>query len=151
MATNDRFRHPGLVIAGSFLGAIALGTVLLSLPLATEAGERATVMEALFTSTSAVTVTGLVLSDTGATFTGFGQAVIAVLIQLGGLGLMTFAVLVLSALGIPVGMPQRMILREDLNQTSLSNLNVLVRVMYAGFCGSDRGIWYRQCTEHASW
>ena len=58
---------------------------------------RHRVSEAIFTSTSAVTVTGLVLADTGAAFTGFGQAVIAILIQLGGLGLMTFAVLVLGA------------------------------------------------------
>lgn len=85
--------------------------------------------EAIFTATSAVTVTGLVLKDTGAAFTGFGQAVIAILIQLGGLGLMTTAVLVLGALGIPVGMPQRLILREEVNQTSLSNLTVLVRII----------------------
>lgn len=85
--------------------------------------------EAIFTSTSAVTVTGLVLADTGAAFTGFGQAVIAILIQLGGLGLMTTAVLVLGALGIKVGMPQRLILREEVNQTSLSNLTVLVRII----------------------
>ena len=119
---------PPATLAILYLVSIVLGGALLWLPIAHN-GDIGPV-EALFTSTSAVTVTGLVLSDTGATFTGFGQAVIAVLIQLGGLGLMTFAVLVLSALGIPVGMPQRMILREDLNQTSLSNLNVLVRVIF---------------------
>lgn len=61
--------------------------------------------DALFTSASAVTVTGLVLADTGAAFTGFGQAVIAALIQLGGLGLMTFAMLVLGALAFGSGWP----------------------------------------------
>ena len=85
--------------------------------------------EAIFTSTSAVTVTGLVLADTGAAFTTFGQVVIAILIQLGGLGLMTSAVLVLGALGIKVGMPQRLILREEVNQTSLHNLTALVRII----------------------
>ena len=74
--------------------------------------------EAIFTSTSAVTVTGLVLADTGSAFTAFGQAVIAILIQLGGLGLMTTAVLVLGALGIEVGMPQRMILREEVGRVA---------------------------------
>lgn len=86
--------------------------------------------EAFFTSTSAVTVTGLVLVDTGAAFTGFGQAVITILIQFGGLGLMAFAVLILDILGIPIGMPQRLILREDLNQASLSNLIYLARIIF---------------------
>lgn len=118
---------PPLVLALAYLGFIVAGAVLLWLPVSHHG--TVTLNEAVFTATSAVTVTGLILSDTGATFTGFGQAVIALLIQLGGLGLMTFAVLVLSALGIPVGLPQRLILREDLNQTSVSNLTVLVRII----------------------
>ena len=107
MATNDRFRHPGLVIAGSFLAAIALGTVLLSLPVATEAGERATVMEALFTSTSAVCVTGLVVVDTATYWSTFGEVVILVLIQLGGLGIMTVASLTLVLLSRRLGLRAR--------------------------------------------
>lgn len=118
---------PPAVLVVSYLSFILVGAVLLWLPVSHHGAMS--VGEALFTSTSAVTVTGLILSDTGATFTGFGQAVIAVLIQLGGLGLMTFAVLVLGALGIPVGMPQRLILREDLNQTSLSNITVLTGIV----------------------
>lgn len=118
---------PPAVLGLLYLVFIVIGAVLLWLPISHH-GDIG-LAEALFTSTSAVTVTGLVLMDTGAAFTGFGQVVIAVLIQFGGLGLMTFAVLVLSALGIPVGMPQRLILREDLNQTSISNLTVLVRVI----------------------
>jgi trk system potassium uptake protein TrkH len=122
-----QLQPPALLVVFYFT-FIVIGACLLWLPISHngEIGLR----EALFTSTSAVTVTGLVLADTGAAFTGFGQAVIASLIQLGGLGLMTFAALVLSALGIPVGMPQRMILREDLNQTSLSNLTVLARIVF---------------------
>ncbi|MDO6729107.1 TrkH family potassium uptake protein [Marinovum sp. 2_MG-2023] len=119
---------PPAVLAIFYLAFIILGAVLLWLPISHHEGIG--FGEALFTSTSAVTVTGLVLADTGAAFTGFGQAVIAVLIQLGGLGLMTFAVLLLGALGIPVGMPQRLILREDLNQTSLSNLTYLARIIF---------------------
>ena len=107
-----------------YLTMVVLGGLILWTPLANTAG--ISLSDALFTSTSAVTVTGLAVVDTGTAFTGFGQAVIALLIQMGGLGLMTFAVLVLSALGIPLGMPQRIILREDLNQPSIYNLTSLV-------------------------
>ena len=100
---------PPALLSLYYMAFIILGAILLWLPISHH-GDIG-LGEALFTSTSAVTVTGLVLADTGATFTGFGQAVIAALIQLGGLGLMTFAVLLLGALGIPIGMPQRLILR----------------------------------------
>lgn len=118
---------PPALLSLFYMAFIILGAILLWLPISHH-GDIG-LSEALFTSTSAVTVTGLVLADTGAAFTGFGQAVIAVLIQLGGLGLMTFAVLLLGALGIPIGMPQRLILREDLNQTSLSNLSYIARMI----------------------
>jgi len=118
---------PPALLSLYYLAFIVLGGILLWLPISHH-GDIG-LGEALFTSTSAVTVTGLVLADTGAAFTGFGQAVIAGLIQLGGLGLMTFAVLLLGALGIPIGMPQRLILREDLNQTSLSNLSYIARMI----------------------
>jgi trk system potassium uptake protein TrkH len=113
------------LLALLYLALIAGGAVLLALPVAQTGA--VTFWDALFMSTSAVTVTGLVVVDPGTDFTFFGQAVIALLIQLGGLGLMSFAVLILSALGLPVGLPQRMILREEVNQTSLSDLTVLVR------------------------
>lgn len=74
-----------------------LGTVLLKLPIATT--EPITWIQSLFTATSAITVTGLVVVDTGTAFTPFGQVVIAFLIQCGGLGLMTFAIVTLLALG----------------------------------------------------
>ena len=118
---------PPALLVVFYLLAILIGAGLLRLPVSHTGGIGLT--EAIFTSASAVTVTGLVLVDTGSAFTGFGQAVIAVLIQLGGLGLMTFAVLVLGALGIRVGMAQRLILREDLNQTSLANLTYLARIV----------------------
>ena len=113
---------------------IVLGAVLLWLPPAH--GGEVGWSEALFTSVSAVTVTGLVVVDTGSAYTLFGQAVIAGLIQLGGLGLMVFAVLVLSALGIDVGAPSRMILREELQSggrtaTRLGGLRGIVRLVAA--------------------
>ena len=118
---------PPALLVVFYVAFIIVGAILLWLPISHHCDIG--LSEAIFTSTSAVTVTGLVLADTGSAFTGFGQAVIAILIQLGGLGLMTFAVLVLGALGIPVGMPQRLILREDLNQTSLANLTYLARII----------------------
>lgn len=118
---------PPALLVVFYSGFIVLGSVMLWLPISHNGAIG--FGEAFFTSTSAVTVTGLILADTGAAFTGFGQGVIAVLIQLGGLGLMTTAVLVLGALGIPVGMPQRLVLREEVNQTSLSNLMLLVRII----------------------
>jgi trk system potassium uptake protein TrkH len=118
---------PPAILVLVYIVFITIGGLILWLPVSHTSDIGFS--EAIFTSTSAVTVTGLVLADTGSAFTGFGQAVIAILIQLGGLGLMTTAVLVLGALGIQVGMPQRMILREEVNQTSLSNLTVLVRII----------------------
>lgn len=122
-----RLPAPAL-LAILYLCFIAAGAVVLRLPVSHHGAVGW--MDALFTSTSAVTVTGLVVVDTGSAFTFFGQAVIAFLIQMGGLGLMTFAVLLLSALGIPVGMPQKLVLREEVNTTSFSNLAVLVRMIF---------------------
>ncbi len=118
---------PPALLALIYVVCILLGAGLLMLPVSNTNGIAWA--DALFTSTSAVTVTGLVVVDTGSAFTHFGQGVIAFLIQMGGLGLMTFAVLVLSALGIPIGMPQRLILREDLNQTKIGNLTTLVWII----------------------
>ncbi|MHC9235825.1 TrkH family potassium uptake protein [Pseudooceanicola sp. 502str34] len=85
--------------------------------------------DALFTATSAVTVTGLAVFDIGTGLTLFGQAVLALLIQLGGLGLMTFAVLVLAALGLPVGITGHVYLREDLNQSSMTQVRLLMKTI----------------------
>lgn len=80
--------HPSIIFAVSFAGLIVAGTLLLLLPRATHTGITPT--DALFTSTSAVCVTGLIVVDTGSYFTQFGQTIILVLIQLGGIGIMTF-------------------------------------------------------------
>lgn len=116
---------PPAILAALYAVLIVTGAALLKLPIATPA--PITWSDAIFTAASAVTVTGLVVIDTGSQLTMFGQGVVMVLIQLGGLGLMTFAVLVLSMLGLPVSMSQRIFLREDLNQNSISDLMVLVR------------------------
>ena len=125
---------PPALLAALYACLILVGTVLLKLPAAV--ATPITWSDAIFTATSAVTVTGLVVIDTGSDLTAFGQAVVLSLIQLGGLGLMTFAVLVLRALGLPVGMRQHVLLREDLNQTSIAELLKLVAVIVriVAFC-----------------
>lgn len=84
-----QYFNPAQLFVASFLSIILIGTFLLLLPNATHTG--ISIIDALFTSTSAVCVTGLIVVDTGSYFTQFGQNVILVLIQLGGLGIMTFA------------------------------------------------------------
>ncbi|MGR3758278.1 MAG: TrkH family potassium uptake protein [Tranquillimonas sp.] len=118
---------PPAMLALMYLATIVAGTLILRLP--GVAARDLTWMESVFTATSAVTVTGLSLIETGQDLTVWGQGAVLALIQLGGLGLMTFAALILSALGLPIGMPQRVILREDLNQTSIANLLLLVRLI----------------------
>lgn len=120
-------RSPPLILLLLYAVLVGIGAGLLKLPLASIA--PTSWAEAVFTSASAVTVTGLVVVDTGSHYTVFGQAVVAALIQLGGLGLMTFAVLILSALGMPIGLPRSVTLREDLGQTSLRDLGRLVRLI----------------------
>ncbi|WP_082074709.1 TrkH family potassium uptake protein [Martelella endophytica] len=118
---------PPLVLIFIYAGFIVLGTIALKLPLATTS--PITWSDAAFTATSAVTVTGLAVVDTGSHFTIFGQAVLLLLIQIGGLGLMTFAVLILSMFGLPVGFTHRLYLKEDLNQTSATDLLALTRMI----------------------
>nr|WP_321464034.1 TrkH family potassium uptake protein [uncultured Cohaesibacter sp.] len=118
---------PPLVLVILYASLIFIGTLGLKLPLATNA--PISWSDAIFTACSAVTVTGLSVVDTGSGFTFFGQMLICILIQLGGLGLMTFAVLILSMLGIPIGFANRVYLREDLNQTSATDLLSLTRTI----------------------
>ncbi len=86
---RKEYLNPAQLFVISFLLMIFLGTLFLLLPKATHSG--ISLVDALFTATSAVCVTGLIVVDTGTFFTGFGQSVIMILIQLGGLGIMTFA------------------------------------------------------------
>nr|WP_274423484.1 TrkH family potassium uptake protein [Alkalihalophilus marmarensis] len=118
---------PPQILALGFLGAIISGTLLLLLPIATNI--PITFIDALFTATSATTVTGLVVLDTGSDFTVFGQVVIMILIKIGGLGLMAFAILIVLALGKKIGLRERILVQESLNQTSLGGMVRLVKVL----------------------
>lgn len=115
---------PPVVLALLYASLVLVGAALFRLPVATTTPIGWS--DALFMATSAVTVTGLSVIDIGSQFTGFGQVVLAVLIQLGGLGLMTFAMLIFAALGMPVGVAGQVVLREDLGQTSMYRLSKLV-------------------------
>ena len=97
-----------------------------SLPVA-HAGQPVSLLDALFTSTSAVCVTGLTVVDTGTRFSPFGQAVVLALIQVGGLGLMTFAVFVGVLLGRKVAFTDRMVIQDSMHHTPKAGVRRLVR------------------------
>ena len=116
---------PTQIIAIMFLLIIVLGTVLLSLPVASRSGISCGIFPAMFTATSATCVTGLVLFDTWTQWSGFGQAVILCLIELGGLGFMTAASFVIFLLRRKVGVRQRMVMAQAL---SISDMDGIVRL-----------------------
>jgi len=120
---------PARVLVLGFLVIILLGTLLLMLPQATVEGSL-TSLQALFTATSAVCVTGLVVVDTGTTFTTFGQVIIMLLIQIGGLGFMTMATLIFMVLGKKIGFRSRLLIQESLNQLSLQGVVHLVKRIF---------------------
>lgn len=118
-----------LVLVYGFLGLIALGTILLILPVSSKSGEPTPLVDALFTATSAVCVTGLVVVDTADYWSFFGQGVILALIQLGGFGFMTSATLFLLAFGRRVGLRERLLIRESMGLGQLGGLVRIVRQM----------------------
>ncbi|UOQ50211.1 TrkH family potassium uptake protein [Gracilibacillus caseinilyticus] len=119
---------PSQLLIFIFAICIIIGTILLRLPIATTAS--ITWLDALFTATSAMTVTGLIVVDTPVAFTIFGEIVIALLIQLGGLGIMSFAVLIYIMLGKRIGIKERLIIQQALNQTSIGGIIKLVRNLF---------------------
>lgn len=118
---------PARVLVLGFSLLILIGALLLTLPEATRDGQGLSFLNAMFTATSAVCVTGLVVVDTGTTFTTFGQLVVLALIQVGGLGFMTFATLIAIMLGKRVTFKERLVLQEALNQVSPAGVVRLAR------------------------
>lgn len=109
---------PPSLLALGFLSFIVIGTILLKLPFAHH-GELPWI-KALFTATSAVTITGLSVVNVGDSFTLFGKIVIMMLLQCGGLGFMTFAILAALSLSPKVGLKQQIMAQETIGQTSLA-------------------------------
>ena len=103
------------VIILGFLGVSLIGTVLLMLPISVQDGHGASIEDALFTSVSAVCVTGLVVRDTATYWTGFGQAVILILIQVGGLGVVSVAAFIAMISGKKFSLLQRSVLQESIS------------------------------------
>ncbi len=114
--------NPPRVLALGFGGLIIIGTILLNLPIATNSGESIGFINALFTAASAVCVTGLVVVNTAEFWSMFGQATILVLIQIGGLGVMTMATAGALIVGKRITLKERLIIKEQLNQQSMTGL-----------------------------
>lgn len=106
----------------SFLGIILIGTFLLLLPFATREGNTTTFSDALFTSVSATCVTGLVVKDTATHWTVFGQAVILMLIQIGGMGVITISVGLVGLTGKKIGLRERSTIQESISAHQLGGI-----------------------------
>lgn len=156
---GSRLSSAQIIILG-FAGVILLGSLLLMLPISTRNGQGAAFTDALFTSTSAVCVTGLVVQDTASYWTAFGQAVILALIQIGGMGVITVGVAVVTASGKKISIKQRSTMQEAISAHQVGGIVKLTGfiikmailfelfgalIMSASFCrefGIVKGIWY---------
>ena len=148
------------IIVLGFLGAILLGAFLLMLPISTADGKGATFADAVFTATSATCVTGLVVQDTATYWSYFGQAVILLLIQIGGMGVVTFAVAITVASGKKIGLMQRSTMQEAISAHQMGGIvkltgfilktSAIIEVTGAALLapafikefGVGKGIWY---------
>lgn len=151
---------PAKVMVIGFAAVILLGAFLLNLPISTKNGESIGLLDALFTATSAVCVTGLVVVDTATYWSNFGQLVIITLIQIGGLGFMTIATMFALLTKKKINLRERLLIQESLNQKDLSGMVRLTRyVILITFLiegigaillsftfipqfGLGRGLWY---------
>ena len=148
-----------IIILG-FLIVIMTGAILLMLPFSTRDLKGAPFMDALFTATSATCVTGLVVRDTATYWSGFGQAVILTLIQIGGMGVVTLAVVITIISGKKIGLMQRSTMQESIAAPQVGGIVRLTRfivktafaiellgavcmfpVFYKDF-GMGKGLWY---------
>ena len=120
------------IIALGFLSIIIIGTLLLMLPFASKDGHSAGLVNALFTATSATCVTGLVVFDTFAHWTVFGQVVILILIQVGGLGFVTLGMFLSLLLKRKIGLSEREMLHESVSAMSVSGMVKLTKEIIVG-------------------
>lgn len=127
---NTNTVNPAKVMVISFLSAVVIGALLLSMPFAVKTGTP-DVLTALFTATSAMCVTGLVVVDTAANWSIWGQLIILLLIQIGGLGLMTFVTYFIFILGRRLNLKQKMVLQFALNRSSMADLTDIIRYLLA--------------------
>ncbi|NWH09790.1 TrkH family potassium uptake protein [Acholeplasma laidlawii] len=119
---------PYIIIVLSFLSIILIGGILLILPISKQAQGHLSFVDALFISTSAVTITGLSpVANLSTLLSPFGKVVLGILIQIGGLSVITISVFVMYLIGAKIGLSNRILIKESFNQTSLSGMVKLVK------------------------
>ncbi|MBA3742742.1 TrkH family potassium uptake protein [Sporichthya sp.] len=126
---SDQLAHPARLIAFGFGFAVLTGTALLMLPAATEAGERPSFVDALFTATSSVCVTGLAIVDTGGHWSTFGEVVILLLMQIGGLGIMTMATIIALVVSRRLGLRARLLIQAETKTLQLRDVRRVLRAI----------------------
>lgn len=126
---GERGFQPAQFLAISFIAAIFLGTGLLLLPFTTKSG-HISFIDALFTATSGVCVTGLIVQDTATYFTPVGQIIILILFQLGGLGIMTFSTLILLAAGRKISIKDRIIIQQGFHHKAAKDVKSLIKRIF---------------------
>jgi len=118
---------PAQVLVIGFASLILVGAIVLMLPISLEPGNKLSFIDALFTATSAVCVTGLIVVDTATYFSTFGEIVIILLIQMGGLGIMSTSAIMFLALGKRISLQERLLMQEALGSFSISGVVRLTR------------------------
>ena len=151
---------PAKIILGGFFLIIITGAVLLTLPFASKTGEATPFIDAVFTATSATCVTGLIVHDTYTYWSVFGQAVIIILIQIGGMGVVTLAIAITILSGKKIGLKQRYVMQESISAPQVGGIVRMTSFIVKGtiffegagavimafqFCpqmGLIKGIWF---------
>ena len=155
MGKRSKALNPTKIIAITFAVIVLLGTAALMLPIASRSGTSCGLRPALFTATSATCVTGLVLHDTWTQWTGFGQAVILALIEIGGLGFMSAASFLIFLLRRKVGLKQRMIMAQAMSLTDLRGVVRLQKLVLFGSLGIQTAgallLFVRFLPEYGPW
>lgn len=154
-------QHPAQVIVLGFAAAVALGTLLLMLPIARNGPEGAPFLDALFTSTSSVCVTGLITVDTPVYWSGFGKAVILALIQVGGFGVMSFGTLLGVLMARRLGLRSRLSAAAETKSTGFGDvrrvllgvlaISLTVEVILAGLLAARFVAGYGYAPDRALW
>ncbi|NFI01758.1 Trk family potassium uptake protein [Clostridium botulinum] len=125
---NNKFKlNPVQILAIGFVILIFVGGLLLSLPMSSASGESTNFLDALFTSTTASCVTGLVVKDTGTYWSTSGQVIILILIEIGGLGFMSFATFIAMLFGKKITLKNRLVMQEAMNTLSIQGLVKMLR------------------------
>lgn len=119
--------HPYIIIILTFLCVILFGTILLLMPFASKSGKSFGFVDSLFMLTSAVCVTGLSVMDVAASMTIYGKIVLCILMEIGGLSFLTIAVFFFTIIGAKIGVSNRFLLKEALNQNSIKGIISLVK------------------------